>query len=126
MYRGPGGSIGKDSALSSPQLGFVSWSGTHTTSLSIVILWWLHVAVMLKAIPRGFQIPAGSPMVDRFQQSFQTKIDQEEGPDHSSGETGHEKCSKVLSDTALEGERMEENDRAGLCCAIHRVSKSQS
>ena len=40
-----------------------------------VILWRLSVAVMLKAVPPVFQIPAGSPMVDRFQQSFQTKTD---------------------------------------------------
>ena len=43
--------------------------------LSVVILWWLHVAMMVKAIPPVFQIPAGSPMVDRFQRSFQTKTD---------------------------------------------------
>ena len=49
----------------------------------LFILWWLHVAVMLKAISLGFQIPAGSPMVDRFQQLFQTKTDEEEGPGHT-------------------------------------------
>ena len=46
----------------------------------VVILWWLCVAVMLKVVPPVFQIPAGSPMVDRFQQSFQTKTDRQEGP----------------------------------------------
>ena len=39
-------------------------------------------AVRLKAMPLGFQIPAGSPMVDRCQQSFQTRTDEEEGPGH--------------------------------------------
>ena len=38
-----------------------------------VILWWLHVAVMLKAIPLAFQISAGSPILARFQLNFQTK-----------------------------------------------------
>ena len=43
---------------------------------SVVILWWLPVAVilktmavMLKAMPLVFQISAGSPMVDSFQWS---------------------------------------------------------
>ena len=44
-----------------------------TPSLLGVTLWRLHVAVMLKALPLGFPIPAGSPMVDRCQQSFQTQ-----------------------------------------------------
>ena len=35
----------------------------------------LRVAVMLKAMPLVFQIPAGSPMVDRVQWCFQTKTD---------------------------------------------------
>ena len=47
--------------------------------LSIVILWWLPVAVMLKAVSPVFQIAAGLPMVDRFQQSLETKMDWEEG-----------------------------------------------
>ena len=35
----------------------------------------LCVAVMLEAKPSGFQTPAGSPTVHRFQRSFQTKTD---------------------------------------------------
>ena len=46
-----------------------------TLHLSVVRLWQLPVAVMLKAMPPVFQIPAGSPMVDRFLRSFQTKTD---------------------------------------------------
>ena len=42
----------------------------------------LHVAVILKAMPPVFQIPAGSPVVDRFQWSLQTETDQEEGHGH--------------------------------------------
>ena len=53
--------------------GFVSWSGIHTTLLLVVTLWCLHVAMMLKAMPLVFPIPAGSPMVDRFQWNFQTR-----------------------------------------------------
>ena len=63
-------------------LGFISRSGNHTTHPLVVILWWLCVAVMLKAMSLVFQIPAGSPMVDRFQGSLQTKTDYEEGPGH--------------------------------------------
>ena len=44
--------------------------GREPHCLSIVILWWLCVAVMLEAKPPVFEIPAESPMVDRFQQSF--------------------------------------------------------
>ncbi|KAM9686933.1 craniofacial development protein 2-like isoform 1-T2 [Trichechus inunguis] len=36
--------------------------------------------MLLEALSPVFQIPVGSPMVERFQWSFQTKIDQEEGP----------------------------------------------
>ena len=62
-------------ALSLRWPGSVSPSGNQTTHLSVVRLWWLHVAVMLKALPLRFQIPAGSPVVDGFQQSFRTKTD---------------------------------------------------
>ena len=50
-------------------------SGNHTTCLLGVTLWQLCFAVMLKAMPPGFQIPAGSLMADRFQWSFQTQTD---------------------------------------------------
>ena len=43
-----------------------------TLGLSVVILWQLCVAAMLKAMPLVFQIPVELPMVDRFQWSFQT------------------------------------------------------
>lgn len=56
-------------------LGFISQSGNHTTYLLVVILWWLSVAVMLKAMLLIFQIPAGSSMVDIFQWSFQSQTD---------------------------------------------------
>ena len=36
------------------------------------------------------------------------------------------KSSRALSDTALEGERMEQKDRAGLRSAAHRVTRSQN
>ena len=55
----PGGPVVKIQ-LSLPQSGFIRGSGNHTTCLSVFILWWLHVAVMLKATRLGFQIPAGS------------------------------------------------------------------
>ena len=63
--------------------------------------------------------------VGRFQQSFQTKTDKEEGP--TSQKTGHEnlvKSSGTLSNTALEGERMAQKDQARLRSALHRVARS--
>ena len=66
--------------------------------------------MMLKDIPSIFQVPAGSPMVDRFQWSFQTKTVWEEGSGNPLEKTtDHENpmnSSKALSDTAPEGERM--------------------
>ena len=61
---------------------FILLSGNHTTHLSVVVLWQLRAAVMLKAMPPGFQIPTGSPMVYRFQWSFQAKTDYEAGSGH--------------------------------------------
>ena len=40
----------------------------------------LRDAGTLAAVPLGFQMPAGSPVVDGFQRSFQTQTDQKEGP----------------------------------------------
>ena len=34
--------------------------------------------------------------------------------------------SRALPDVALEGERMVQEDRAGLCSAVHRVARSQN
>ena len=67
-------------------------------------------------------------MVDRFQWSFQTKTDWEEGTGHPLlKKIGHENTmnsSGALSDTALEGERMVQTDRAGLHSAVHKVTRS--
>ena len=67
-------------------------------------------------------------MVDRFQQSFQTKTDQEEGPGHPLlKKNGHENpmnSSRALTDTALEDGRIAQKDRAGFHCAVHRVTRS--
>lgn len=49
--------------------------GLLSTRLSVVIVWQLHIAVMLKVMQLVFQTPAGSPILDRFQQSIQTKTD---------------------------------------------------
>ena len=114
-------------ALSPLQLGFVSESGNHTTRLSVVTLWLLSVAVMLKAMPQLFQIRAGSLLVDGFQQSFQTrqtetwpltseKIDRE-NPVNSSG---------TWSDTVPESERMEQKAQAGFRSAVHKVPRSRN
>ena len=68
----PGGLVVKIQHSAS-QAWFISQSENHTTCLSVVILWLLCVAVMMKAMPLVLQIPAGAPMVHRFQGSFQTK-----------------------------------------------------
>ena len=120
---------GSDSALSSPWPDFISQAGTHTTQLSVVVLWQLCVARMLEAMMLVFQIPAGSPMVDRFQWGFQTKTDQKEGPGHPLEKTGHENAmnsSRTLSDIALEDERMVQKERKAFCSAVHRVTRSQN
>ena len=67
----PGGLVVKIQC-SVPQPKFISWSGNHTTHLTAVILWQLRV-VTLKAMSSVFQTPAGSLMVDKFQQNFQTR-----------------------------------------------------
>ena len=88
------------------------------------------VAVILKALPLRFQIPAGPSMVDRFQRSFRTKTDPEERPGHPLlRKIGHENrmnSSRALSDRAPGGERMAQKDRARFSSAAHRVFKSQS
>ena len=67
---------------------------------------------MLKAIPPVFQIPAVSPVVDRFQQSSQTQTRKKDLATHFQ-KIGHENpmnSSRALSDIALEGERMAQKD----------------
>ena len=94
----------------------------------IVILWQLCVAVMLKAMP--LVCPAGLPMLERFQWSFQAMTDQEEKPGHPlPKQIGHENpmnSSTALSGIALEGERMMQKSRGWFHSAIHRVTKSQN
>ena len=112
-----------------PRHGFLSQSGNHITHLSVVTLWWFHVAVMLKAVPSVFQIPAESPMVDRFQRSFQTRQTRKKNLATHFQKIGHENpmnSSGALFDTAQERERMEQKDQAGFCSAIHRVTRSQN
>ena len=69
---------------------------------------------MLKAMPLAFQIPAGSPMVCRFQQSFQTKTRRN---DPSTPEKmSHENLvnsNRVHGTYSAEGERMVQKDLAG-------------
>ena len=67
-------------------------------------------AVMLEAMPLVFQILAGSLVVHRFQQSFQAKIAEEEGPGFFELAVN---SSGVLSDTAPQGERMLQKTRQG-------------
>lgn len=49
----PWWSGGYDLVLAPVQARFLSWSGDHTTSLSVVILWRTRDAVMLKVMPRA-------------------------------------------------------------------------
>ena len=96
--------------LSLPCPGFVSQSGNHTTQLSVVILWQVHVAVMLKAMPLGFQIPAGHPWWTVF--SGASRLRQTRKKDLAAhfrkklATTNSLNSSRALSDTAPEGERI--------------------
>ena len=77
--------------------------------------------MVLIAVPLGFQIPAGSPMVDRSQWNFQTKdrLGRRIWPP-SSKKIGRENpvhSSRALSNIALESERMAQKDPAGFCSA---------
>ena len=94
----------------------------------IVILWGLSVTVMLKAMSLVFQTPSGSPTVDRLQQSFQTRQTREKDLATHFQKISHENPvnSRVLSYIALEGERMVQEDRAGFCSAVRRVTRSQN
>ena len=69
-------------------------------------------------------------MVDRFQRSFHTKTDWEEGPGHPLlKKIGHENpvhSSRALSDAVLEEETMVQKDRAGVHSAVHRGTRSQN
>ena len=99
----------------------------------VVILYfinqWLCVVVMLKAMPRGFQIPAESSLVDGFQWSFHTRQTRNKAWPPNSKNVGHENpinSSGALCDTVLEGERMEQKDQAVFHSAVHRVIRSQN
>ena len=107
--------------LSSPGPRFISWSGIHISYLWGVTLWWLCVAVMLKAVPLGFQIQAGSPMADRLQQSFQTRqAGKKDLAVHfrKSWPWNPGNSSRALSDTGPEDERMAQKtgQRSALLC----------
>ena len=105
-------------------------SGNRTILLLVVKLWRLPVAVMLKAMPLVSQIPAGKPMVDRFQQSFRTQTDQEEGPGHPLlKKLGHENpvnSSRALSHIAPEGGRIMQKDQAAFCSTVYTVARNQN
>ena len=58
---GPDGLVVKIRRSQGHSPGSFPGEGTTPPHLSVVRLWWLHVAVMLKALPSRFQIPAGSP-----------------------------------------------------------------
>ena len=85
---------------------------------------------MLKAVPLVFQIPSGSPMVDGFQQSFQTKtyVERRTWPP-TSEKTGHKNpknSSRALSDRVPEGERVAQKDQAEFHSVVHRGATSQN
>ena len=64
-------------------------------------------------------------MVGRFQHRLQTKKAWEEGLGHSLPTNGHEKPMNsrgASSDTASEGERMEQKDQ--FCSVVHMVTRS--
>ena len=123
------GSNDQDSVLSPLWPGFISWSGNHTTRLLVVILWWLHVAVMLKAMPPIFQIPAGSPCWTGF--SGASRLRQTRKKDlatnfQKNGQENPVNSSEASSARVLEGERMAQKDWAGFRSAVHDVARSRN
>ena len=70
-------------------------------------------------MPSVSQIPAGSPMVDRFQRTRE-KI---------SEKIGHENpinCSRALSDIAPEGERVGAEEWVPFHSVVHMVTRSRN
>lgn len=68
-------------------------------------------------------------MVESFQQSYQTEGLGRRTWQRTSKNTGHEgfmNSSGVLPDRMLEGERMEQKDRARFRSAMHRVARNQN
>ena len=95
-----------------------------TTRLSVVILWWLRVAVMLKAMPLVFQNQQGHPWwrgVSGASRIRQTRKKDLAAHFQTIGHQNPVNNSRALSDIGLEGERMAQKDRAGFRAAAHRV-----
>ena len=105
---------------------FVSCSENQIIYLLVVILRQLRVTMILKAVPAVFQISAGSPMVDKCQQSFQTKTRRRTWPPtfKEIGQGNPMNNSGALSDIAPEGEKTAQKALAGLRSAGHRVTGS--
>ena len=98
--------------------------------LLVVIWWWPCVAVMLKAMPWLFQIQAGSPVVETFQQSFQTKTDWEERSGHPLLKKLAMEALQIAVDHCLIWhEKVWEwckKDWVSFCSVVHRVGKSRN
>ena len=89
-------------------LGLFPSQGT-TPPVCWLSYWQLCVAVVLKAMTLVFQIPAGSSMVDGFQQNFQTRWTRKVDLAAHLQRVGHENpvySSRALSDIAPEDERI--------------------
>ena len=81
--------------------------------MSVVTLWWLRVAATLKAVPPGFQIPAGSLWWTGFSGASRLdRLGRRTWPP-TAEKTGHRNpgnSCESLSDIVPEGERMEQKD----------------
>ena len=113
-----------------PQPTFISGTENHTTHLSVIILWWLRVAVMLKVMPTS--IPKTSRVTRSGQVSGelqdQNRLGRRTQP-HTSKKIGQVtpvNSSRALSDRALEIERMAQKHQMSFCSDVHRVPRSQN
>ena len=80
-------------------------------------------------MPLVFQIPAESPLVDRFQWSFWIRLTRKKVLATCFQKISHDKPMNsrgALSDIALEDERMAQNDQSGFCSAVRGVTRSQN
>ena len=84
------------------------------------------VSCSLKAMPPVFQMPAGSPVVNRFQQSFQTRKKDLATISKTIGHENPMNSSGASFDRMLEGERMVQKAQAGCHSAVQRAAGSQN
>ena len=101
------------------------WSGNHNSHLSVVTLWCLRVAGLLRAMSPGLQIPQGHSWWTGFSGASRLDRRGRRTRPPPSEKIGHDNpmnsSSGALAGRAPKGERMEQTDGAGLCSGAHRA-----